>query len=361
MKNLEFPITSTKIKGLEKCFDLASPKGRKAYFNAKTGGEIKFIKKYLKDRTFIAYFLGKKNSGKGTYSKLFTEIFGEEKVAHVSVGDMVREYSEKWDKKFTKSAEYQNIKKLYRGFVSFEEAEKRLLGRSTQGALLPTEFILALLKNYISQHEGKSIFIDGLPRDMDQVSYSLYFRDLINYRDDPDLFILIDIPESIIAERIKYRVICPKCHISRSPKFFLTSKIDYDEKRKEFSLLCDNPECPGAVKMVAKEGDELGIEPIRPRLEKDEEILRKVFELHGVPKVLLRNHVPVSDAKKYFDMYEMTVEYDFGWDAQNNKVKVSEKPWIVKDDNEVPSYSLQAPPVVVGLIKQLAEVLEFEV
>lgn len=351
MKSLEFPIVGTKVKGLTKSFDLSSPVERKKYFDAKVGGEIKAIKKYLKKGTFIAYFLGKKNSGKGTYSKLVTEIFGEDKIAHVSVGDLVRDLTKK---------DYKNVEKHYRGYVSFDEAIKRFEGRSTQGALLPTEFILALLKHKISMLSGKAIFIDGLPRDMDQISYSLYFRDLINYRDDPDLFILIDIPERVIDARIKDRVICPKCNTSRSRKFFLTTKLDYDKKTKNFHLLCDNPDCPGAERMVPKEGDELGIEPIRERLVKDEEILRKVFELHGVPKVLLRNHVPVAEANKYFDDYELTPEYVLSWDAKNEKVIVDQKPWQIKDDSNVNSFSLMAAPVVVGLIKQLAEALELE-
>ena len=358
MKGLEFPIVGTKVKNLKTKFDINDPKERKKYFDAKVGEEIKYIRKYLNGgSTFVAFFLGKKNSGKGTYSKLITEIFGEEKVAHVSVGDIVREMSGKWDKTFEKSDEYKHIKSLYRGYISFEEAINRFLGRSTSG-LLPTEFILALLKHKIAHLTGKSIFIDGLPRDMDQISYSLYFRDLINYRDDPDLFVLIDIPESVIAARIKTRVVCPKCGLSRNPKLLLSSKIDYDEKAKKFYLLCDNTDCPGAERLVPKEGDELGIEPIRARLIKDEEILRKVFGLHGVPKILLRNHVPVKDALKYFDAYEITPEYILSWDAKNKKVKVEEKPWKVKDDNGVQSNSLLAPAVVVGLIKQLYEVLE---
>jgi len=358
MKGLEFPVIGTKAKGVGQKFDLSSPTERNKYFNAKIGEEIKAIKKYLKDgNTFVAFFLGKKNSGKGTYSKLLTEIFGEDKIAHVSVGDVVREMSSKWDKSFEKSEEYRHIKSLYRGYISFEEAVNRFLGRSTSG-LLPTEFILALLKHKIAHLEGKSIFIDGLPRDLDQVSYSLYFRDLINYRDDPDLFILIDIPESVIAARIKTRVVCPKCGLSRNPKLLLSSKIDYDKKTKKFYLLCDNTDCPGMERLVPKEGDELGIEPQRARLIKDEEVLKKVFELHGVPKILLRNHVPVKDALKYFDAYEITPEYVLTWDAKNEKVKVEEKPWKVKDDNGVESNSLLAPPVVVGLIKQLYGVLE---
>lgn len=360
MKGLEFPITGTKVEGLTTKFDLNSPEGREKYFQTKVPDEIEHIKNYLQERTFIAYMLGKKGSGKGTYSKLFTEAVGADKVATVSVGDLIREIDD-WEN-FKKTLRYERMKKYYRGFISFDEAIAAHLSRSTE-KLLPTEFILALLKAHIDDLKGKAIFVDGLPRDLDQVSYSLYFRDLINYRDDPDLFVMIDIPESVIDARIKTRVVCPICHTSRNQKLLVTSKIEYDKDKKEFFLICDNPDCPGNGKerMLRKEGDEKGIDPIRTRLNKDEEILKKAFSLHGIPKVLLRNHVPVAESDTYFDPYEITPEYVLKYNEKENKVEVEEKPWTVKDDNGVESYSLLAYPVALTMIKQIAEVLEFEV
>jgi adenylate kinase family enzyme len=352
MKGLEFPIIGTKVKGLKKDFDIDSPKGRKAYFEAKVGDEIKHIKKYLDKNTFVGYLLGKKQAGKGTYTKLITEIFGTDKIAHVSVGDLVREMDD-W-KKFRKTDKFARMKSYYRGYTSWDDAVDAHLGRSTS-KLLPTEFILALLKAHIDDLAGKAIFIDGLPRDMDQVSYSLYFRDLINYRDDPDLFVLIDIPETVIAERMKYRLVCPKCHTSRNLKLLPTSKVGYDKKTKEFYLMCDNTSCTGP-RMVRKEGDEKGLKAIRERLDRDEKLIRQAFDLYGVPKILIRNHVPVSVGKKEFDTYEITPKFDFKL-TKNGKIKTVETPWVVKDDNGVDSYSLMAPAAVIGFVKQLYEVL----
>lgn len=353
MKGLEFPIIGTKVKNLNEKFDLESPAGRKKYFEAKADDEIKHIRKFLDGNTFIAYFLGKKSSGKGTYAKLIAEILGEDKIAHVSVGDLVRE-TDNW-KSFAKTDKFARLKKYYRGYVSFDDIIKSLSSRSTE-KLLPTEFILALVKSHIDELQGKAIFIDGLPRGMDQVSYSLYFRDIANYRDDPDIFVLIDIPESVIDERMKYRVVCPKCQTSRNIKLLVSSKIGFDIQSKEYYLFCDNPSCEGA-RMVRKEGDEKGLEPIRERLNKDEELIRTTFQIHGIPKILLRNHVPVKEAKKYFDDYELTPEYSFSRDKRG-KIKVHEKSWSIKDDNGVECYSLLAPPVVVSFLKQLVEVLE---
>lgn len=354
MKGLEFPVIGTKVKGLTKKFDLNSPGGRKEYFEAKAGSEIAKIREYLNKKTFVAYLIGKKNSGKGTYSQIFTEIFGADKVALVSIGDVVRNTSADWEN-FKKSDKYERLKKLYRGYISFEDACDALTGR-TQSKLLPTEFVLSLLKLTIEDLKGKTLFIDGLPRELDQVSYSLYFRDLIDYRNDQDMFVLIDIPESVIDERIKSRVVCPNCRNTRNIRLLITSKYGYDQKTKKFYLLCDSPRCTGGFKMEPKEGDDLGIGPIRGRLDKDEEILRKAFALHGVPKVLLRNHVAVSEADKYFDDYEITPEYSFKMEKE--KIEVVEKPWTVTDDNGVESASLLSAPVVVSMLKQIADILE---
>ncbi len=354
MKGLEFPIISTKVEGLTNTFDINDPAQRKEYFNAKAGKEIQKLKDFMEHNTFVANMLGKKNAGKGTYTKLFAEIFGADKIAHISVGDLVRDTHSGWGD-FETSEAFAELKKNYRGFISFEEAVDRLHGRS-QDKLLPTEFILALLKHAISKHQGKSLFIDGLPRDLDQISYALYFRDLINYREDPDVFVLIDIPENLINERIKYRVICPVCKTPRNVRLLATKEVGYDKDKGEFYLLCDTPECKG-TRMVAKEGDELGIEPIRSRLEKDEEVMKMVFNIHGVPKILLRNNVPVTEKQRYDD-YEITPGFSYELDETTGKVKIKEEAWTFIDDNGVESISLMAPPMVVIFIKQLVDALE---
>jgi hypothetical protein len=194
---------------------------------------------------------------------------------------------------------------------------------------------------------------------MDQVSYSLFFRDLIGFRDDADIMAFIDVPTNVIEERIKWRRICPVCNTSRNIELFPTEKVGYDENSKEFYLICDNPECFGynTQRMVQKEGDELGIAPIKSRLETDQKLMEKALELHGIPKMFLRNAIPVDRAKNYIDDYELTSGYEFSWDAANKKVNVIEKPWVISDDEGRPSVSLQAPAVAISLIKQLVEIL----
>lgn len=357
MKDLNFSLFKTKSDVYKK-FDLTDVSSRQEYFEYKAGKEIEKLRKFLKENTFIAYLLGKKSSGKGTYSKMFAEVVDKERIAHFSIGDMVRSFDEVVRDESKKKELVSFLENNYRGFMPLSDIIKSLESRSTK-TLLPSELVLALAKNEIAKLGKKAIFIDGFPRDLDQVSYSLFFRDLIGYRDDPDVFILIDVPNSVIDERVKFRVICPLCQTSRSLKLLPTKKVEYDKNDKKFHLICDNSSCKGA-RMVIKEGDELGIEPIKERLNKDEMLIKEAFNLQGVPKVLLRNSVPVAKADEFVDDYEITPEFSYKYNEKTGSVETLEKPWEVEDDEGVLSNSLMPPPVVVSLIKQMVKWLNIQ-
>lgn len=352
----DFPIVKTKTPNVTKKFDLSDADQRQEYFRAKAGTEIDKLQKYLEDNTFIAYLLGKKNSGKGTYTKLMAEIFGSDKISHISVGDLVRKTYKDIDDPEKKKEIVEYLEKHYRGYISIDEAINALIGKN-QKVLLPTEFILTLIKKEIDKLDKKVIFIDGFPRDLDQVQYSLYFRDLANYRLDPDIFIAIDIPESVIDERMKNRVICPICQLPRNLTTLRTKEIGYDKETGKYFLICDNPECGGA-RMVGKEGDDAGIESIRDRLNLDDKLIKKVMSLHGIPKILLRNAGPMDSMEETVDDYEITPKYVYEYDKETEKVKIAEVPWVTKDDKGVDSYSLLAPVVVIDLLKQLVKALD---
>lgn len=354
MPGFNFPVFRTKVEGVKEAFKLEDPVERKKYFEAKAGTEIEKLRDFLRTNTFVAFLLGPKNSGKGTYTKLFMEAVGAEHVAHISVGDIVRSVHKKLEDPKEKADLTSFLEKRYRGFIELEKIWDIISGRDTK-TLLPTEVILALVEREISKMERKAIFIDGFPRNLNQVSYSLYFRSLIGYRDDPDFFIFIEIPNSVLDERIKNRVICPKCQTPRSLKLLRTKEVGYDEGTKEFYLICDTAVCKGA-RMVKKEGDELGIENIRDRIELDKNIMQKLLELKGVPQVFLRNAVPVEAAKENLDIYELTPAYRYELN-DDKSVRSIEEPWMVKDDDGVESYSLLPAPVVLALIKQTVKVL----
>lgn len=352
---MEFPIFKTKTEAGGK-FDLINPEELKGYFQFKAGPEIEKIRQYLEHSGFIVYLLGKKNSGKGTYSKMFASVVAPDKIEHFSVGDMVRNIDEELKDPEKKKELTTFLEKNYRGRYPLSEIMDSLENRSTK-KLLPTELILALTKREMAKKDKKAIFIDGFPRELDQISYSLFFRDLIGYRDDPDIFVLIDLPTSVIDARIKFRRICPICKTSRNLRLLPTSKIAYSKDKKEFHLVCDNPDCK-AVEMVQKEGDELGTAPIKDRLELDSKLIDMAFGLHGIPKVLLRNTIPVKEASENINDYEITPQYNYEWDEKQEKVLVKESPWVIQDEEGIDSYSLLPAPVVVSFIKQIADTLE---
>ncbi len=359
MKGFLFPIFKTKVEGRSEKFMLEDPVERRKYFDLKAGVEIEKLRDFLqKGNTFVGFLLGPKNSGKGTYTKLFMEAVGEERVAHISVGDIIRAVHKDLETTEGKKNLTDYLKKQYRGFLAVEEALDVILGRD-QSKHLPTEVILALVQREIDRIGRKAIFIDGFPRNLDQISYSLYFHTLIGYRDDPDFFVFIDVPETVIDERMKYRVTCPYCQSPRNLKLLRTKEVDYNADKKEFYLVCDNPNCSGfgKARMVSKEGDSLGIEVIRERLEMEAQVARKLIDLQGVPKIFLRNSVPVDQTKDYVDDYEITSSYGYEVDEKTGKVKVIAEPWVVRDDDGVLSYSLLPAAVAVALIKQTTQVL----
>jgi adenylate kinase family enzyme len=320
------------------------------------GPELKIIKEYLdKGHTFVAFLLGKKNSGKGTYSKLFMEAVGSDKIGHLSIGDIVRDAHKLVETEEGKKELVSFVQKNYRGFHSPEEIIDLILGRS-QSTLVSSELILTLLKYEIFKRPKQAIFIDGFPRAMDQVGYSLYLKEIIGYREDPDLLIFISLPNTVINERIKYRVICPICKTPRNLKLMVTKEAGYDQTTKQFYLKCDNPGC-NSMRLVPKEGDNLGVDPIRERLETDDKIMKQLLGLHGIPKVYLRNAIPVEGAKDKVDDYEITPGYDYELKADDT-VNIKESQWIIKDDEGHDSYSLLPPPIVVSLVKQMVEALE---
>jgi len=349
---MRFPIFKTKIEGLNRKFNLLDPKEQKEYFQLKAGKEIEKLRNFLRENTFVAYLLGKKNSGKGTYSKMFAEVILPERIDHFSIGDMVRAIDPELKDEKKKKELIDYLDKNYRGRFSLKEIISALKNRNTK-TLLPTELILVLFKREMEKREKKTLFIDGFPRELDQVGFSLFFRDLIGHREDQDIFILIDVPESVIDQRIKWRRICPICQISRNLKLLPTPKVGFDEEKKEFFLVCEK--C--GVKMEKKEGDELGVEPIRERLKLDGKLIEESFSLYGIPKILLRNSIPIKEAKKFVDDYEITPEYYFEWNEKEKKVIVKERPWVLIDDEGIESFSLLPQPVVVSLIKQMVDVL----
>ncbi len=162
MRDKEFPIFKTKVAAVTKKFNLNDPLERRAYFDAKAGSDIEKLRTYLSNQTFVAFLIGKKNSGKGTYSKLFMEAVGAEHASHLSVGDIVRDVHENLESPEKKEELTTFLRNNYRGFHSVKET-LGLIEERSQSTLISSELILALIKYEISKRPKKAIFTTVSP------------------------------------------------------------------------------------------------------------------------------------------------------------------------------------------------------
>jgi adenylate kinase family enzyme len=338
---------------LDQEYDIISPQGRRLYFNAVVGEEITALREFLKQNTFIGYLLAPKMAGKGTYTNMLKEVIGEGYFENISVGDLVRNA----EKEYLETGEgdsplYVYTTENYRGLMGLDDIFASLTNRSTAGLSVPTDFVLMLIKREIDKIGHKSIFIDGFPRSVDQVSYSLYMRDLVNYRDDPDCFILINLPVSVINARIKERRTCPVCRNSRNLELSLTSIIGYDEEKDEIYLGCDNPSCKEkGIRMERKEGDEKGIALIKDRIITDLQVMEMARKMYGIEKIELYNSVEASVADKYTYEFDRTAAYYHEY--KDGKVVSTKKDFEV-EDHGVKYVSMMPPWVVVQFIRELS-------
>lgn len=340
-------------------YDLYTPQGRRLYFNSRVAEEITFLREYLSQNTFIGYMLGPKMAGKGTYTNQLKEILGEGYFENISVGDLVRDAEKEYLEQGEKNSElYKYTEKNYRGFLSLEEVFQSLTNRSTAKLSLPTEFVLMLVKRQIEKFGKKSIFIDGFPRNIDQVSFSLVMRDLVNFREDPDCFIFINLPIAVINARIKDRRTCPVCRNSRNIELNPTSIVKTDPETGDILLYCDNPGCvKDNIKMERKEGDEKGIDLIKDRVITDLQVMEMARKMYGIYKFELYNAVPFDSADKLTYSFERT--YSFKHEIHGSEVISTKTEYIVEDHGKK-YYSMLPPYVVVRFIKELAKMFGFQ-
>lgn len=335
-------------------YDLYSPTGRRKYFDTRVGKEIKALHKYLKDNTFIGYLLSTKMAGKGSYANQLKEAIGDEYFEVISVGDLVRTAEREYlDDGEVKSSLYAYTLQNYRGLMSIDDVFRSLTKRSTSNLSVPTDFVLMLIKREIDRIGHKSIFIDGFPRSIDQVSFSLYLRDLVNYRNDPDCFIFINLPMTVVDVRIKDRIVCPVCRNSRNVEFNPTSIAKLDTVNNEIYFECDNPACIDKhIRMERKEGDEKGIELIKDRINTDLDVMDIARQMYGIPKIELSSSLETSNMDEYTFDYERTKSWKHK--VINGKVVSTKQEYVFSEHGK--TYCTVTPPwVVVNFIRYLAE------
>ncbi|KAL9282708.1 unnamed protein product [Arabidopsis thaliana] len=164
-------------------------------------------------------------SGKGTQCELITHKYG---LVHISAGDLLR-------------AE----------IASGSENGRRAKEHMEKGQLVPDEIVVMMVKDRLSQtdSEQKGWLLDGYPRSASQATA------LKGFGFQPDLFIVLEVPEEILIERVVGRRLDPVTgkiyHLKYSPPeteeiaVRLTQRFDDTEEKAKLRLKTHNQNIEG--------------------------------------------------------------------------------------------------------------------
>lgn len=155
-------------------------------------------------------------SGKGTQCELIVKKYG---LVHISAGDLLR-------------AEV----------AAGTENGKRAKECMEKGSLVPDEIVCTMVKERLAQKdaEEKGWLLDGYPRSLSQAAA------LENFGIKPDLFVLLEVPEEILVDRVVGRRLDPITgkiyHLKYSPPETdeiagrLTQRFDDTEEKVKLRL-----------------------------------------------------------------------------------------------------------------------------
>lgn len=165
-------------------------------------------------------FIAPPAAGKGTISSMICSKYN---IPHISTGDLLRNEIARSTKIGLQIKEDMNLGK----FVSDEHITK-------------------LLKKRLSNKDcHKGYILDGYPRNLHQAE--IYDNLLKELSFDEGTVIFLDIDRKIALNRIKSRIVCPKCGMS-----YNTSSPDLSPVREG---LCDN--CSSELKVREDDNEEI--------------------------------------------------------------------------------------------------------
>ncbi|XP_076924894.1 adenylate kinase, chloroplastic-like [Bidens hawaiensis] len=159
-------------------------------------------------------------SGKGTQCHLITSKYD---LVHIAAGDLLRAEIASGSENGKKAKEYME-----------------------KGQLVPDEIVVMMVKDRLSQPDSaeKGWLLDGYPRSSSQATA------LQAYGFKPDLFILLDVPQDILVDRVVGRRLDPVTgriyHLTYSPPETqeiaarLTQRFDDTEERVKLRLQTHN-------------------------------------------------------------------------------------------------------------------------
>ena len=204
----------------------------------------------------ITILLGAPGSGKGTIAGNLAA--ANSNLKHVSSGDLLRGAGAK-------------------GTAAGVEAKAYM----DKGALVPDELIARMIKDVIAETEGDvTMLLDGFPRNLAQAK-------ILEETGAPvRSVVLVDVPDSIIQDRIAGRRTCPKCKAGYHVKA-LPPKVEG---------VCDK--C--GEKLVVRKDD--NPETVKDRLvvyHRDTEPLIAFYEEKGLLRRIDGNQGPAKNAEAF--------------------------------------------------------------
>lgn len=331
----------------------ADPKDVKKLFRERLGETFDKFVKFSGEKNFVAFFLAKKNAGKGTYAHLLMDLT-DGAIEHISVGDLYRDALRLAES----DGGREELRKIFSSYYHGAETPDMLLN-ILQGhefkKSLPTDLVLSLLEHAMAKKEGKSIIVDGFPRTLDQVEVAMQMKADFEAKGRPAVFVEINCPDSVLMERTAHRRACPNCGEPRNIKLLLTDKLEYEEETGEFHLICDNQKCDN-VRMLKKQGDDKGAQEVAERNKLMVELMKEVRDKAQKHHLVVRNAVPTDEAHaQNHDMDDFTTAASLSYDHGTKQVKRDFAHWKVKDDEGRESYSRWPEAVVVEMIQKMGE------
>ena len=132
----------------------------------------------------VIIMLGAPGTGKGTLSTLLSQYYD---IPHISTGDILRDAIRRNDKDAELLKEYME-----------------------SGLLIPDDFMFKIVETRLKLIDCNDGFIlDGFPRTKEQADG--FYNLLKKIKKNITAVINLETPETEIIERIKNRIVCPKC------------------------------------------------------------------------------------------------------------------------------------------------------
>ena len=129
-------------------------------------------------------FLGMPGAGKGTQAKIISKKYD---IPHISTGDILREAVANKTELGLKAKKYMD-----------------------EGALVPDELVVSLVKERISQPDcEKGFILDGFPRNLEQAKI---LEEMLNGIDKTlDAVFFFSLDEEVVVKRLTARRVCSNC------------------------------------------------------------------------------------------------------------------------------------------------------